>query len=173
MWEGRTNTVQLSNLTKLPRTHVGPHRPCMPGQSSDGAHVCCFGSAVLSAVLTQGKSCPYLPLFSQSGTHTELIPLGKRMGPAHAGLLQSGRCGSSLIQGHQIPCPASFFSAFIQVGQIWESPKMNECCYNSQVTVNTHSTNKSLRKVFIGLNIETKFYFLKMILHTSCKCTFR
>lgn len=165
--------MQLSNLTKLPRTRVGPHRPCMPGQSSDGAHVCCFGSAVLSAVLTQGKSCPYLPLFSQSGTHTELIPLGKRMGPAHAGLLQSGRCGSSLIQGHQIPCPVSFFSAFIQVGQIWESPKMNECCYNSQVTVNTHSTNKSLRKVFIGLNIETKFYFLKMILHTSCKCTFR
>lgn len=37
----------------------------------------------------------------------------------------------------------------------------------------THSTNKSLRKVFIGLNIETKFYFLKMTLHTSCKCTFR
>lgn len=51
--------------------------------------------------------------------------------------------------------------------------KMNEYHYNLQLLVNTHLPNKSIGKVFIGLNIETKFYFLKMTLHTSCKCTFR
>lgn len=67
-----------------------------------------------------------------------------------------------------------FFCIYTSGADVGKLRYHNECVfYNSQVTLNTHSTNKSLRKVFIGLNIETKFYFLKMTLHTSCKCTFR
>lgn len=81
--------MQLSDLTKLPQTHVGLHRPCsaLDVRAEMGATFAALNPQFYLQG-SQGKSCSYFPLFSQSGTHVELIPLGKRMNPAQVGLLQ-------------------------------------------------------------------------------------
>lgn len=63
VWEGRTNTPYLSNLTKLPKANVRPNGPC-PGPRCQGrvwmgARSCWFESTVLTEVLHTGKELPF------------------------------------------------------------------------------------------------------------------
>lgn len=154
------------------------YRPCLGPGCQDrvqmGAKSCYFEATVLTEVLHVGKELPLAAPHLLQRDPRWAHPFRQKDG-SYTGWAVSVRQTWVLIKSgpsNFFPC---LFSAFVQVGLIWESwwIKMNEYRYNSQVIVNTYLPSKSIRKVFIGLNIETKFYFLKMTLHTSCKCTFR
>lgn len=69
---GKAGQTQCSsqispNFPKLMWDCPGLAQALDPGQSSVGGHICCSESAVLSAVLTRGKSCPYFPFSPRVG----------------------------------------------------------------------------------------------------------